>query len=72
MEFSPTKFRSRRIGQAISRKFLAELLDVTENSIVHWEKGRAVPTDRHLFLIAAILRCEVSDLCEVNQDSSVR
>lgn len=53
--------KERRIAAGLTQQQLAELLDVNQSTVSHWEHGDK-PLIKYQRKLAAILNCEVGDL----------
>ena len=53
--------RDRRIAAGLTQTQLADILEVTQSSISHWEHGDA-PLVKYQRKLAKVLRCTVDDL----------
>ena len=54
--------RKHREACNLSQKELADMLNVTQAAVSHWETGRRVPDANDLIAIAKALHCKVDDL----------
>jgi transcriptional regulator with XRE-family HTH domain len=54
--------RKQREARNMSQKDLADMLNVTQAAVSHWETGRRVPDANDLIAIAKVLHCNVDDL----------
>lgn len=54
--------RQKRQEKHISQEYLAEILDISRQSISKWENGLSEPSRRNLVQLADIFDCELSDL----------
>ena len=54
--------RQKRQEKHISQEYLAEMLDISRQSISKWENGLSEPTRKNLVQLADIFECELSEL----------
>ena len=57
--------KNARERNGFSQEKLAELMDVSRQTVSKWETGEALPSMNHIFMLAKILNCNFSELiCE--------
>jgi DNA-binding XRE family transcriptional regulator len=73
------RIKRLRVALAMSQKELAEKAKISETAVIHWEKGRNVPSHRLRQAIATALDTTVEDIfldraeqIEAARDSAVR
>ena len=54
--------KAERNRKDLSQAQLAELVDLSNNSITQIEKGRQIPNAINLYLIAKVLEVDINDL----------
>ena len=54
--------RKKRSEKNISQEYLAEMLDISRQSISKWENGLSEPSRKNLIQLADILECKLSEL----------
>ncbi len=54
--------RQKRQEKHISQEYLAEMLDISRQSISKWENGLSEPSRKNLVQLADIFECELSEL----------
>ena len=54
--------KAERNRKELTQEKLAELVDLSPNSIVQIEKGRQIPNAINLYLIAKVLEVDINDL----------
>lgn len=57
-----TKIEKQRKRAGLSRKDVAERLDVSVTAVGKWETGEALPRAAKLPELASLLKCSVNDL----------
>ena len=57
-----SKIEERRKKRGLSRKELADIVDVSERAIEYYEAGKREPRASILKLIAKALKCRMEDL----------
>ena len=67
MKFSENLYTLRKNMQ-ISQEKLAELVDVSRQSVSKWELGESYPTVENIFKICNVLDCKINDL--INEELS--
>lgn len=55
-----------------NNKWLAELLDVSEQAVSYWTNNNRQPSWEHLYKIADAIPCDVRELMEANPKSPCR
>ena len=60
--------RAERNRKELSQEQLAELVDLSSNSILQIEKGRQIPNAIHLYLIAKVLKVDINELYKGIED----
>lgn len=54
--------KAERNRRDLSQEELAELVDMSTNSITSIEKGRQIPSAINLYMIAKVLKVDINDL----------
>ena len=60
--------RAERNRKELSQEQLAELVDLSSNSILQIEKGRQIPNAINLYLIAKVLKVDINELYKGIED----
>jgi len=61
------KLKEIREKQQLSQEDLAEKLGISRIMIIHYEKGRNIPSLERLIQISHILDCKLDDLVDSNK-----
>ena len=61
MKFSENLYTLRK-NKGISQEQLAELVDVSRQSVSKWETGEAYPTVENIFKLCNVLNCKMNEL----------
>lgn len=64
MIFFPKKFKEARERRGMTRKDLAEKLDVAESSVLNWEHGNHAPRIAMIHRIAEFFRCSEEEFAD--------
>ena len=64
MIFFPKKFKEARERRGMTRKDLAEKLDVAESSVLNWEHGNHAPRIAMIRRIAEFFRCSEEEFAD--------
>lgn len=62
--FSGEKLKAARLAAKLSQRQVGYKLDITNSSVLDWERNRSMPTADKLPAIAEILGVEIKDLFE--------
>ena len=65
MKFSDNLYTLRK-NTKLSQEQLAELVDVSRQSISKWELGESYPTVENIFKLCSVLKCEMNELINEN------
>lgn len=65
MNFSENLYTLRK-NMKISQEQLAELVDVSRQSVSKWEVGESYPTVENIFKLCNVFNCKISDLINEN------
>ena len=60
--------KAERNRKELSQEKLAELIDMSKNSIIQIEKGRQIPSAISLYLIAKVLEIDINELYKGIED----
>ena len=61
MKFSENLYTLRK-NKKISQEQLAELVDVSRQSVSKWELGESYPTVENIFKLCNVLNCKMNEL----------
>lgn len=61
--------RSKRMERNISQEYLAEMLNLSRQSVSKWENGLSQPSKKNLIQIAKIFQCELTELMTQEEEA---
>ena len=65
MKFSENLYTLRK-SKEISQEKLAELVDVSRQSVSKWELGESYPTVENIFKLCNVFNCKMNELINEN------
>ena len=65
MKFSDNLYTLRK-KMKLSQEQLAELVDVSRQSVSKWELGESYPTVENIFKLCSVLKCKMNELINEN------
>lgn len=69
---NPTKLAQRRMAAGLTRKQLAEMVDIKDRTIERWEQRRSYIGDisaSKLYAVSKVLKCSMEDLMDEAPES---
>lgn len=64
------RIKELREEAGYTKKELAQAMDVSHVTVIHWEQGKKVPMASRLPKLAALLHCTVDELFTGRQEAS--
>lgn len=59
----------KRVEHGISQEQLAEMLDISRQSVSKWENRLTEPSKKNLNMLAKILGCQLSEMLETKENN---
>ena len=68
MEFYKDSFKLYRNSRGLTHAEIAKRLNLTEQSVEHWEAGRSKPRPARVYELAKILGCSAVDISDLKPE----
>lgn len=57
-----TKLKEFRLKNNYTQRYIAYKVGVTQQAVVKWENGQALPNMTHIIMLSALIGCSIDEL----------